>query len=564
MKKVLFLVSLFTIILSKISAQIPRETRAVWVTTNLQLDWPPKTYDENIQKEKLRKIFKDLKRKNFNTVYFQVRSNGTVMYKSEIEPISPYLTGTTEKQPSYDPLQLAIDLGKEFNLEVHAWINTERCFSGNDERPLQSSKHVRNSHPELTVRFMNENGALSYWLNPGNEKAQDYLVNLLVEISSKYDIDGIHLDFFRYPGKDFEDQAIYKKSNSNLDIDDWRRNNLTEILRKFKAKEKPLNPYLKVGATPIGIRKNLDGANGWEGYSNVYQDTETWLKDGLVDYLTPQIYWNFEKNPQFEVLAKDWVDKSYNKNIILGLAAYKDDIHAELKKMIDCGRSIGAAGVAFFRYQHISNDSDKFYSDIAFPPNMPWKVSDNEIDTNHIFCRIENISPNEVNLSWNNNLSLDKSKHIRYYVLYDNTNVKSIAKIFSLNKNQAKLIFGNPLKLAYNYNIGKIDRLWNEIDLSDPIFVKVPYLQKLKIESSVNVHPILIKQSDNEFLLSIFSYENQKATVGIFTIENTYKEYQFDLNLGSNIVELTDNVKLIKSIRIIFENDKRKEVLNLI
>lgn len=564
MKKVLFLVSLFTIILSKISAQIPRETRAVWVTTNLQLDWPPKTYDENIQKEKLRKIFKDLKRKNFNTVYFQVRSNGTVMYKSEIEPISPYLTGTTEKQPSYDPLQLAIDLGKEFNLEVHAWINTERCFSGNDERPLQSSKHVRNSHPELTVRFMNANGALSYWLNPGNEKAQDYLVNLLVEISSKYDIDGIHLDFFRYPGKDFEDQAIYKKSNSNLDIDDWRRNNLTEILRKFKAKEKPLNPYLKVGATPIGIRKNLDGANGWEGYSNVYQDTETWLKDGLVDYLTPQIYWNFEKNPQFEVLAKDWVDKSYNKNIILGLAAYKDDIHAELKKMIDCGRSIGAAGVAFFRYQHISNDSDKFYSDIAFPPNMPWKVSDNEIDTNHIFCRIENISPNEVNLSWNNNLSLDKSKHIRYYVLYDNTNVKSIAKIFSLNKNQAKLIFGNPLKLAYNYNIGKIDRLWNEIDLSDPIFVKVPYLQKLKIESSVNVHPILIKQSDNEFLLSIFSYENQKATVGIFTIENTYKEYQFDLNLGSNIVELTDNVKLIKSIRIIFENDKRKEVLNLI
>ncbi len=561
MKKLFIFINL--IVFSTSFAQIPRETRAVWVTTNLLLDWPPKTYDENVQKENLREIFKDLKSKNFNTVYFQVRSNGTVMYKSDIEPFSPYLTGTTDKQPSYDPLQFAINLGKEFNLEVHAWVNTIRCFSGNDERPLQSSNHIRNSNPEYTVRYMNENGSLSYWLNPGNEKAQDYLVSLLVEITSRYDIDGIHLDFFRYPGKDFEDQKTYKNSKSKLNIDDWRRNNLTEILRKFKANAKPLNPYLKVGATPIGIRKNLDGANGWEGYSNVYQDTETWLKEGLVDYLTPQIYWDFEKNPRFDVLAKDWVEKSYNKNIILGLAAYKDDVHPELEKMIDFSRSIGAAGVAFFRYQHINNN-DNYYSDIAFPPNMPWKVSDNEIETNDISCTSENISPDEVMLNWKSSSDLDKTKQIRYFVLYDNTNEKFVTKIFSLDKKQAKLKFANPLKLAYNYNIGKIDRLWNEVDLSDTISIKVPYLEKLKNQSDINIHPILIKQNDNEFFLSVFSYGNQKATVGIFTKENTYKEYEFNLNLGSNIIELTDNVRLIKSIKIFFENDKREEVLNLI
>lgn len=558
--KLLLVLNIFIYV--NIISQIPRETRAVWITTNLKLDWPPNTTDEDFQKKTLRDKFKTLKEKNFNTVYFQVRSNGTVMFKSDTEPFSPYFTGIVDKAPSYDPLQYAIDLGKEFNLEVHAWINMVRCFTGNDEKIAKNPKHLRSSHPNWVQKYT-ENGNTTYWLNPGIEEAQNYLVDLMVELSSKYDVDGIHLDFFRYPGTDFNDDKVFKSSKTNLAKDDWRRNNLTNILRKFKDKAKPLNPYLKIGATPIGIRKNLKGATGWEGFSSVYQDTETWLKEELVDYLVPQIYWGFDKNPKFDILAKDWVDKSYNRNIILGLAAYKENVYPQLNKMIEYGRQIGAAGVSFFRFDHIDT-KDNFYTDIAFPANMPWKVLNNNEPSENLICDFEEISPNEVILSWDNNHALKVPNQIRFYVLYDNTDKKSIARIISLDKRQAKLKFSNPNKLAYNYNIGKIDRLWNEVNFSNPVLVKVPVLQKLKDDSQTNIHPIIIKQNDDEFLLSVHSYENQKAKVGILTKENTYKELEFDFSIGQNIIKLDENLKLIQSMKINFSNDNREEVINLI
>ncbi|MCB9247986.1 MAG: family 10 glycosylhydrolase [Ignavibacteriales bacterium] len=496
-------------------------------------------------------------------MYFQVRSNGSVMFNSDIEPFSPYFTGVAGKPPSYDPLQLAIDLGKEFNIEVHAWVNMIRCFAGSDERILRNPKHLRNAHPNWTVMYLDENGSLSYWLNPGYYEVQDYLVNLLCELTSKYDVDGIHLDFFRYPGKDFDDAKYFDTYGFKMSIDDWRRNNLTTILRKFKEKANPLNPFLKVGATPIGVRSNLKGATGWEGYSTVFQDTETWLREGLVDYLTPQIYWNFEKNPRFDILAKDWVDKSYNKNIVLGLAAYKDDVIPELNQMIEYGRSIGAAGVAFFRYEHISGKKNNFYSDIVFPPNMPWKVSDNNFVPKNINCTFEDLSDDEVLINWDNNHALKNPNQIKFYVLYDNTNQKTISKIISLDKRSAKLKFANPSKLAYNYTIGKIDRLWNEVNLSNPILVKVPYLSELKNASQVNIHPILITQKSSEVLLSVHSFSNQKAFIYLTSIENIPRVEELELSLGTNIIKLADNIKLIKSIKINFESDGREEVLNL-
>ncbi len=548
----------FNIIIS----QVPRETRAVWITTNFKLDWPPNSFDETVQKTKLREIFINLKNKHFNTVYFQVRSNGTVMYKSEIEPFSPYFTGTVDLPPSYDPLQLALDLGKEFNIEVHAWINMVRCFSGSDERILLNSKHVRNKHSDWTVRVMSENGTLAYWLNPGISQVQDYLADLMVELTSKYDVDGIQLDFFRYPDKNFDDQKYFKSNGLNVSLNDWRRNNLTTILRKFKEKANPLNPYLKVGVTPIGIRNNLPGASGWEGYSSVFQDTERWLKEELVDYLVPQIYWNFNKNPKFDVLAKDWVEKSHNKNIILGLAAYKPEVKTELKEMIEFGRSIGSAGISFFRYENIAGLDDNYFNDIAFPTNMPWKVSNSKYQPEDFLCTFEELSSDEVVLNWDNNHAIKNPNQIWYYVLFDNTNKKSIAKIISLDKRSAKLKFANPSKLAYNYNLGKIDRLWNEVNLSNPIWVKVPFLNELKKSSFVSTRPVLFRQNSSVGYLAIYSDSVQKVTLEIISKENLIKQKLTDLVIGQNILEIRENLKLLSSIRITFENDGKIEELN--
>ncbi len=564
MKKFLILLFILISFHKLLLSQVPRETRAVWVTTNFQLDWPPKTFNQEEQKQSLEDIFINLKKKNFNTVYFQVRSNGTVMYKSEIEPFSPYFTGDVNVLPNYDPLEYTIKLGKKYNLEIHAWVNMIRCFSGSDDRFLQSPLHIRNKYPQYTVMSISENGGVSYWINPAIPEAQDYLVNILLEISSKYDVDGIHLDCFRYPGNNFDDDKYYNKLGLTIPKDDWRRNNLSTILRKFNEQKNPLNPFLKLGATPIGIRKSLNGASGWEGYSSVYQDTETWLQEGLVDYLTPQIYWDFDKNPKFDVLADDWVKKSHNRNIVLGLAAYKSDVLPQLDRMIEFSREIGASGISFFRYENIANLDFTFFEDLAFPSNMPWKEIGNPNHSKKINLTYEYLSKNEVMLSWENKIQESNLFRIRSLALFNTTGTKTSTKFIGTNKNKVKLKFAKPSKLSYSYRIGEISRLWNIINLSYQISVKVPYLEDLKNSSLINMSPILYKHNSSSGFLSITSSLNQKATLDIFTIENTGYQKIIELKFGENIFRLKDNFKLIKSIRIAYNKTGKTDELNFI
>lgn len=552
-----FKISLSILIISiSVYAQV-RETRAVWVTTNFKLDWPPNTFDENVQKESLYRIFENLSQRHFNTVYFQVRSNGTVLYKSDIEPFSPYITGDLNVEPGYDPLQYAIDLGKKFNIEVHAWVNMMRCFSGSDDIFLRHPKHIRNTHPNYTIRVM-DNGKLSYWMNPGFYKVQDYLVNILNEIVSNYDVDGIHLDFFRYPSKQFEDEKYFSNYGLNVSLGDWRRNNLTTILRKFKDSLKSINPYLKVGVTPIGIRKSLKDANGWEGYSSVFQDTEEWLKEGLVDYLTPQIYWDFEKNPKFDVLAKDWVQKSYSRNIILGLAAYKEDVKLELHDMVKIAREIGAAGVSFFRYNNISSKSDKYFSNISMPSNMLWKIKPNQEPDTNIYSAYKSLSEDKVIISWFDRETENKNYSRTYLLLGDD----KPQKFLSLDKNKVKLKFGNPSKLMYKYQINKLDRLWNFNSISNPLAVIVPFLQVLKQSAYFNSDLILYKKNEYQAYLSITSDTNQSALIGFINKENLKKQIITNLKLGINIVLIDESLKILKKIVVTYDKTNRKEELN--
>ena len=532
-----------------------RETRAVWITTNYGLDWPPKTYDEEKQKDALRTIFKDLSRKYFNTVYFQVRSNGTVCYFSEIEPFSPYFTGRVDKKPGYDPLRYAIELGREFNIEVHAWVNMIRCFSGTDNRILSHPKHVKNSKPDLISLFIDENGNGSYWLNPGYYKTQDYLVDIITELTEKYDIDGIQLDFFRYPGKDFHDETYFREYGFNMSLGEWRRNNLTLILQKFRNKLNPLNPYLKIGVTPIGIRKNLEGASGWEGYSNAYQDTETWLKDELVDYLVPQVYWDFDENPQFDVLAADWVEKSYNKNIVLGLGVYKDEVIPELDRMIKYSRELGAAGISFFRYSFISQ-LDEYFRRIALPAEMPWK--NQNINPGIIETEITKTSESEILLKWN---GIENFEYTRAYILFDDENP---IKLFRPFQNKVKLKFANPLQLYYKYKICSLNRLWHYNAFSNKIEVPVPYYFNLKRSSNISLRPKLVKISNNEAAISIFSTVEQTANIHLITIENTIREEIINLRQGYNLFPLSEKMELLSKINITFSATDRSEELNLL
>lgn len=361
-----------------INPQNQNEIRAVWVATNHRLDWPPATFNIELQKKALAEIFDSVKSKNLNTVFFQVRSNGTVLFKSSYEPFSYYIDANGGMP--YDPLQFAIEEAHKRKLEIHAWINVVQVFAGKEFNVLNNPKHITKRKPDWIIEY-GTNESKSYWLNPALPEVREYISDIIKELVENYNIDGIHLDYIRYPGKNIEDDSLYNVYNNGLSKDDWRRKNITDLIEVIRRKIKSVKPNLQLGATPIGINRNHKGMYGWQGFYEVYQDAQEWLRKGLLDYIAPQVYWSFKDKFQFDILAKDWVENSFGKKVIIGIGSYKPEVISEIEEMIEFARTIGAAGIAFFRYSSIKDYRFRNFSDSNIELVNKKNSSNNQIDS---------------------------------------------------------------------------------------------------------------------------------------------------------------------------------------
>lgn len=410
------------------------EIRAVWVATNHRLDWPPPTFNIDVQKKSLIEIFDSIKSKNLNTIYFQVRNNGTVLFKSSYEPFSFYIDG--KGGMPYDPLQFAIEEAHKRGLAIHAWINVVQVFAGSEINVMNNPEHIIQKKPEWVVEDEKENSK-SYWLNPGLPEVREYISNLIKELVENYDVDGVHLDYIRYPGKNFNDDSTYQLYGNKIPKDEWRRKNITDLISLINKKIKAVKPNIQLGATPIGINKNHKGMNGWQGFYEVYQDTKDWLRKGIIDYIAPQVYWSFGDKYQFDILAKDWVENSYGKKVIIGIGAFKNEVKNEIEKMIEYSRKIGANGVALFRYSNI-----KDYKFLAFNGNENSikiesnKNHDSNVKTKNNFDKenniFEDITPLENFSSYNDKffkpVLIKKSNDYSEIIIYSESDDEIIIK----------------------------------------------------------------------------------------------------------------------------------------
>lgn len=214
-----------------VAAQPKHEVRAAWLTALYGLDWPctravsPQSIRK--QKEELVDILDKLKAANFNTVLFQTRTRGDVLYPSSIEPFNSILTGKSGGNPGYDPLAFAIEECHKRGMECHAWMVTI---------PLGNRKHVASlgnrsvtkRMKDICVPYKNE-----YFLNPGHPGTKEYLMKLVREVVSRYDIDGVHFDYLRYPENAplFPDKYDFRRYGKGRTLDQWRRDNISEIVR---------------------------------------------------------------------------------------------------------------------------------------------------------------------------------------------------------------------------------------------------------------------------------------------------------------------------------------------
>lgn len=361
-----------------------REVRAVWLTTIGGLDWPHHKANTpagiEAQKEELCRILDKLSAARFNTVMLQTRVRSTVIYPSAIEPWDDCLTGHAGRSPGYDPLRFAIEECHRRGLQLHAWVV---AFPGNNFRMARNlgRQALQRREPRLCLKTDN------FWmLNPGEPETATYMARLCREIVSHYDVDGIHLDYIRYPEKEvhFNDADTYRKYGRGQNLASWRRNNVTRCVRAIHQAIKEEKNWVRLSCSPIGKFDDVDrfSSRGWNAYTKVYQDAQGWLREGIMDMLVPMMYF---LGDNFFPFALDWKEQSAGRIIVPGLGAYLlRDRHwklGDIERENAFLRSINADGQAYFRSSFITDDtkgiynylSRRFYTSPALVPALTWE-----------------------------------------------------------------------------------------------------------------------------------------------------------------------------------------------
>ena len=377
------------------------EFRAAWVASVENIDWPSKKgLPVDSQKVEFIRLLDMQKQLGMNAIVVQIRPAADAFYPSPYEPWSEWLTGVQGQAPSpyYDPLEFMIEETHRRGMEFHAWCNPYRAVKAIGKSSIAPS-HITRQHPEWFVRFEN-----TLYFDPGNKEVQDYVTNVIRDIVKRYDIDAIHFDDYFYPydivegggpGKDFPDNATYARYGNGMTKGDWRRSNTDSIILRLSKAIKEEKPYCKFGISPFAIWRNSykdpEGSEthgGQTDYDNLYADILLWLKMDWIDYVVPQIYFEFtQPHAPFAPLLDWWARHSYGRHCYIGLGIYRAGTNGAWRDKTLLPRQIQALrtystvqGAVYFSSSSFNNNPlgwsdslrNSYYNYPALIPPMPW------------------------------------------------------------------------------------------------------------------------------------------------------------------------------------------------
>ncbi len=486
-----------------------RETRAVWLTTLGGLDWPStratSAASRARQQAELCEILDRLQRANINTVLLQTRVRASTIYPSAIEPWDVALTGTFGGDPGYDPLAFAITEAHRRGMELHAWVVTIPAFKVAVARQMGRNS-LLHKHPELLRRH----GEM-YYMDPGLPATADYLVSICHEIVSRYDVDGLHFDYIRYPEQaaSFNDAATYKRYGGRQDKSRWRRDNITRIVRRIHDDVRRLKPWVRVSSSPVGKYADLprQSSRGWNARTAVHQDAQAWLREGIHDMLFPMMY--FDGN-NFYPFAADWQEQSCGRCVVPGLGVYmlapseRNWPLSAIVRQLQVVRREGLAGQCYFRsrfltdnvkgvYDYLCRD---FYAYPALTPAATWLNA--EVPAAPVNARVVVTGNTTARLEWDD---APRQPHaapehggIRYNVYASTTfpvDVTRAENIVAMGLTQSHYDY-NRLYAALsgvNFAVTAIDRYGNE---SEPVEVNAFGRRHTNLHSPIpHIHNVL-------------------------------------------------------------------------
>ena len=365
---ILYPVFLFISSISFASSFSTFQTRALWVTR-----WDYRSPAD------VKQIFENAAASRFNTILFQVRGNGTTFFKSDLEPWAKEL-GT--QNPDWDPLQLAVELAQLHRMHLQAWINVYPAWQGDD--PPAQNNQLYQTRPDwfmVDQAGRRQKANDQYWfLSPTHPEVTPYLVGIGKEILTRYPVDGIHLDYVRFPGPaySFDPPSVAQfKIEYGIRPDQdpylwygYRRQAITNFIEALYREMHLRQPLSRLTASVLGDYS--------EGYRVYLQDSHEWLARGIVDAIFPMIY--TRNNQRFRRQLADHRLNDHRRHVYPGIYIADPE---NLQDQLQIAQELGCQGVALFSYTLLYPHHQlraefrellqSRWPDEAQPSTMPWR-----------------------------------------------------------------------------------------------------------------------------------------------------------------------------------------------
>jgi len=411
-------------------------------------------------------------------------------------------------------LAFAIEECHKRGMELHAWIVT--IPAGNNRQVKLLGKHsIVRKNRKICKQHQG-----TWYLDPGHPETADYLANIVREITTRYDIDGIHFDYIRYPenARRFPDKDTFRKYGKGKELKQWRRDNITSIARRLYTEVKQLKPWVEVSSSPVGKYRDTNRypSLGWNAYETVYQDAQGWLEEGIHDALFPMMYF---KDNHFYPFALDWQENKHGRWVVPGLGIYflspkeKDWPLDEISRQIYFTRQIGLDGHAYFRNRFLLDNikgvfnevKHEFYTSPALLPPMTWQ--DSIPPTTPAEPSFQTQSDGSIRMAW----SVSKDNHdlpVTYHLYGSNTypvDTQDAGNLVQTYLRDDKTTIKGWKNKRY-FAVTASDKYGNEsapLALNEPSGIDIPILNqgnKLMLPSSEDAQEVFICNAIGEII----------------------------------------------------------------
>ena len=309
--------------------------RGAWIATVANIDWPSKEAVGNteLQQQEMTQLLDSLESLGINAIIFQVRPTADALYQSTLEPSSHWLTGRQGDSLSWDPLEWTLKQAHARHMEVHVWLNPYRVNLATTDTSVIAANHVWRQHPEWFWEYNKQ-----WYFDPGQAITRDWICTVVGDIVARYDIQAIHMDdyFYPYPSGRLQlpdAETFVKYPRGFDDIRDWRRDNVNLTIQAISETIRECRDSVEFGISPFGVWRNanVDSTGsatraGITNYDDLYADIRLWIKNGWIDYVLPQLYWEIGKKvADYEVLAHWWANevRGTKCKLYIGMAPYR-------------------------------------------------------------------------------------------------------------------------------------------------------------------------------------------------------------------------------------------------